>query len=130
MVFVLVNLLDVQIDGSILSLLLVALASGITGMALGLFFSSFAKNEFQAVQFMPAFVLPQFLMFGLFKPRAQMADGLNFISNLMPLSHIVDAMKSVQTSSSWTNDLTMDLLILAGITILSLVAGAVSLKTD
>ena len=37
--------------------------------ALGLFVSAFARTEFQAVQFMPALVIPQILLCGLFVPR-------------------------------------------------------------
>ena len=42
-------------------------------MSLGLFLSAFARTEFQAVQFMPAFVLPQILLCGLLVPRDEMA---------------------------------------------------------
>ncbi len=42
-------------------------------MALGLLVSAFANTEFQAVQFMPAIVLPQLLLCGLFVPRDEMA---------------------------------------------------------
>jgi ABC-2 type transport system permease protein len=38
---------------------LLAIANALLGMSLGLFLSAFARTEFQAVQFMPAFVLPQ-----------------------------------------------------------------------
>ena len=44
------------------------------GTALGLFLSAFAATEFQAVQFLPAFVLPQFLLCGLLVPRDQLPD--------------------------------------------------------
>ena len=50
-----------------------AVSNAILGMALGLFLSAFARTEFQAVQFMPAVVLPQILLCGLFVPRDQMA---------------------------------------------------------
>ena len=49
-------------------------------MALGLFLSAFARTEFQAVQFMPAFILPQLLLCGLFVPRDEMAPVLDAIS--------------------------------------------------
>jgi ABC-2 type transport system permease protein len=42
-------------------------------MALGLFVSAFARTEFQAVQFMPAFILPQLLVCGLFVDRDDIA---------------------------------------------------------
>ncbi len=123
-------LFDVAVAGDVAILLLVAVLSGITGMALGLFFSAFAKNEFQAVQFMPAFVLPQFLVCGLFISRDQMVDAMYYASNLMPLSYVVDAMRSVQFSESWTGELTKDMLILFSFTVASLIAGALTLRTD
>jgi ABC-2 type transport system permease protein len=45
---------------------LLAVLDALLGMALGLFLSAFARSEFQAVQFLPAVVLPQLLLCGLF----------------------------------------------------------------
>ena len=53
-------------------------------MALGLFLSAFARSEFQAVQFMPAFILPQLLLAGLFIPRDAMPEALQTISDACP----------------------------------------------
>ena len=50
--------------------------NALLGVALGLFVSAFARSEFQAVQFMPAVVLPQLLLCGLFVARDQMAGWL------------------------------------------------------
>ena len=61
-------------------------------MAFGLFVSAFARTEFQAVQFMPAFVLPQILLCGLFVAREQMADWLQSVSTLLPLTYAFDAL--------------------------------------
>ena len=44
---------------------------------------------------MPAFVLPQFLLCGLLIPRDQLPPVLEAISNVLPLSYAVDAMKDV-----------------------------------
>ena len=50
-----------------------AVTNAVLGMALGLLLSAFARTEFQAVQFMPAFVFPQILLCGLIVPRDEMA---------------------------------------------------------
>ncbi|HIA92042.1 TPA: ABC transporter permease [Candidatus Saccharibacteria bacterium] len=128
--FVVLFLFNVVVAGDVAVLLLIAVISGITGMALGLFFSAFAKNEFQAVQFMPAFVLPQYLACGLFIARDQMVDALYYASNFMPLSYIVEAMRSIQLSESMTGELAKDMIILFSFTIVSLIAGALTLRTD
>ena len=53
-----VLVLGLDVTGSAWLLLLVALADALLGTALGLFVSAFASSEFQAVQFMPAVLLP------------------------------------------------------------------------
>jgi ABC-2 type transport system permease protein len=58
--------LGLSITGSIWALVLVTVLSALLGTTLGLFVSAFARSEFQAVQFMPVFVLPQALVCGLF----------------------------------------------------------------
>ena len=57
-------------------LVVLALGNALLGVALGLFVSAFATSEFQAVQFMPAIVLPQLLLCGLFVARDEMAGWL------------------------------------------------------
>ena len=69
-----------------------AVLNALLGMALGLFASAFAQTEFQAVQFMPAFVLPQLLLCGLFVPRDEMAGWLEAISYAVPLTYAFDAL--------------------------------------
>lgn len=125
--FVTVGLLDVAIRSSEATLLLVAVLSGVLGMSFGLFFSSFAKNEFQAVQFMPAFVLPQILIGGLLVPRESMVRVIELAADVLPMTYIIDALKQVSLSSGWTHDLTVDLLATGGFIILALVLGVLSL---
>src|SRR5207245_498415 len=50
--------LGLDAHGSAPAIVLVAVANALLGMALGLFLSAFATTEFQAVQFMPAVILP------------------------------------------------------------------------
>jgi ABC-2 type transport system permease protein len=126
--FITLGVFSVPISGSTVSLLVVAVLAGILGMSLGLLFSAFAKNEFQAVQFMPAFVLPQFLTCGLFIPRDDMASLLRYFSDLMPITYVVEAMKQIQTSATWTGKLSFDVCVISGFILVALVLGALSLK--
>jgi ABC-2 type transport system permease protein len=71
---------------------LLAIGNAILGMALGLFVSAFAQTEFQAVQFMPAFIFPQLLLCGLFVPRDQMAGFLEAVSWALPLTYAFEAL--------------------------------------
>jgi ABC-2 type transport system permease protein len=91
--------LDLQVSGPLWMLVVVAVADAVLGTALGLFVSAFARTEFQAVQFMPALVIPQLLLCGLFLPREAMPRVLEVISDVLPLSYAVDAMTAVSTGT-------------------------------
>jgi ABC-2 type transport system permease protein len=93
-----IGLLDLDVAGPTWILIAVAGLDAVLGVALGLFVSAFASTEFQVVQFMPALVLPQFLLCGLLVARDEMPDVLSAISDVLPLSYAVDAMREVQTN--------------------------------
>jgi ABC-2 type transport system permease protein len=107
---------------------LLALLDALLGMALGLFLSAFARNEFQAVQFLPAFVLPQLLLCGLFAPRATMAPVLRWLSDVFPLTYAVDGMQRITAEPGVGTDLARDLLIISGASVLALTLGAATLR--
>jgi ABC-2 type transport system permease protein len=120
--------LGLDVAGNGWLLLLVAVVDAVLGTALGLFTSAFAATEFQAVQFLPAFVLPQFLLCGLLVPREKLPDVLHAVSGVLPLSYAVDAMHSITTSSSGGGNIAGDLLIVLGFAVVALGAGAATLR--
>ncbi|WP_296147783.1 ABC transporter permease [uncultured Corynebacterium sp.] len=87
--------LGVDVDGSLAAFFGIALLDALVGTAAGLTASAFARTEFQVVQFVPAVVVPQFLLCGLLVPRADMPRILEVISAAMPVSYAVDAMRSL-----------------------------------
>jgi ABC-2 type transport system permease protein len=123
-----VTLLGLDIAGPFWFLLLVAVLDALLGMALGLFVSAFAATEFQAVQFMPAFVLPQFLLCGLLVPRDRMDDILRAISDVLPLSYAVDAMRDLGTTEGVSTSAWGDLSVVGFAIVLALGLGAATLR--
>lgn len=121
-------LLDLDTVGSAGWVLVIAVIDALLGVALGLFFSAFAKIEFQAAQFMPLVVFPQFLLCGLFVPRERMAHWLQAISAVMPLSYAVEAMQEVGAYADPTPILIRDVGILIGVVVAALVLGAATLR--
>jgi ABC-2 type transport system permease protein len=120
--------LGLDVSGSVGMWLLVAVLDALLGMALGLFFSAFARTEFQAVQFMPAVVMPQLLLCGLFVARDQMNSVLEAVSNVLPLSYAIDAMGLVTRSAEVSGELVRNLVIIGGCAVLALVFGAATLR--
>ena len=97
------------------------------GTALGLLVSAFATTEFQAVQFMPAFVLPQILLCGLFVPREAMPGVLEAISNVLPLSYAVDAMQELVGRAD-QGEVWRSVAVVAVFALAALALGAATLK--
>ncbi|WP_193606653.1 ABC transporter permease [Nocardioides lijunqiniae] len=122
-----VGLLGLELTGSVWLLAVVAVVDAVLGTALGLFVSAFAQTEFQAVQFMPAVVVPQILLCGLLVPRDDMPDVLGAVSDVLPLSYAVDAMSHLGASSS-TGQVWGDLAVVAGFALAGLALGAATLR--
>jgi ABC-2 type transport system permease protein len=121
-------LLGLDVAGPAWAIVLVAVVNAVLGMALGLFVSAFAASEFQAVQFLPAVILPQFLLCGLLVPRDAMPSVLSAISDFLPLSYAVDAMGELSRSAEFTGTATRDVIIVALCAVAALAIGAATLR--
>ena len=126
------GLLGLDTAGSIVAVVAIAIANALLGMALGLFVSAFASTEFQAVQFMPAVVIPQFLLSGLLLPRERMAELLEWVSAALPLTYAYDALAHVTQDGSLDAGLAADVAVVTGSIVVALALGAATLprRTD
>jgi ABC-2 type transport system permease protein len=123
-----IGLLDLELARSAWLVVVLAIGNALLGMALGLFASAFARTEFQAVQFMPAFVLPQVLLCGLFLPRAEMAGVLELASYVLPLTYAYDALARATTAAPLDARFALDVAVTSGATLLALALGAATLR--
>jgi ABC-2 type transport system permease protein len=121
------GVLGLDVEGSVVVVVAFAVLNALLGMSLGLFASAFAKTEFQAVQFMPAFVLPQFLLCGLLVPRDQMAPLLEWISYALPLTWAVDGLQRAVDGGD-AGRILLDAAIVVGVTVLALALAAATLR--
>jgi ABC-2 type transport system permease protein len=121
------GLLELDVEGPVAVVVLLAVANALLGMALGLFASAFAQTEFQAVQFMPAFVFPQILLCGLLVPRERMAELLEWASVVLPLTWAYDGLAHAVAGGDG-GTIARDVGIVAGVTLLALALGAATLR--
>jgi ABC-2 type transport system permease protein len=126
------TLYGLDVAGSVWLVVLVAVVDAVLGVALGLLASAFARSEFQAVQFMPVIVLPQFFLCGLLVPRDQMAGWLHGLSDVLPLTWAVSALQEVSRSATATASMSVDVALVAGAALLALAlaAGTLRRRTD
>lgn len=127
------SLLSVHVYGMVVAgpewfLVLIAVANAVLGTTLGLFVSAFATTEFQAVQFMPAFIFPQFLLCGLLMPLDKLPRALHDIANCLPLTYAVNAMQRVSNEATVSSTTWHDILVVLAFAIGAVLLGAATLR--
>lgn len=126
--WVVIGWLGVPVAAGAVPVLVGAVLAAFLGTAFGLFTSAFASSEFQAVQFLPAFIFPQLLTCGLFVPRDHMAKILQWFADIMPMSYSVDAMKQIALHGNWTGVLTRDLIVVVAFALGVLALGSITIR--
>ena len=120
--------LGLDIEGSVGWVLVIAVLGAMLGVAIGLLCSAFARTEFQAVQFMPVVVIPQLFLCGLLVPRDQMPNWLSTISNVLPLSYLVDALQEISRYPGVTGPMRTDIAVVTAFTVAALSGAAATLR--
>ncbi|EIV93536.1 ABC-type multidrug transport system, ATPase component [Frankia sp. QA3] len=123
-----VGALGLTVRGSPPMLFVAAILSSFLGTALGLWMSAFARTEFEAVQLIPAALIPQFMLCGILLPRHDMLPVLDAVSTVMPMTYVVDAMARLSTSRHFDHWLARDIVIVTGCTLAALGLAAVTLR--
>lgn len=120
--------LGLHVDGPRPAVAALAVCNASLGMALGLFASAFARTEFQAVQFLPAVVFPQFLLCGLFVDRSDMAPWLRAVSDVLPLTYAYDALARVSRDGPYGSWFAADVAVTVGGALLALLLAAATTR--
>jgi ABC-2 type transport system permease protein len=121
------GLLGLDVEGSVALVVVLAVANAVLGVALGLFLSAFASTEFQAVQFMPAVLLPQLLLCGLLVARDEMAEALQWLSAVLPMTYAYDALARA-SAREIDGRLAFDVAVVLGSIMVALALGAATLR--
>jgi ABC-2 type transport system permease protein len=123
-----VLLFQITIQGSVLLVLLIVFVFGVGTQGLGFLLSSLAKNEFQAIQFMPIILFPSILLSGVFWPIEAVPELIRPVSSFIPLTYAVDAMRSVMIRGWGIGNIWWDLFVLAAFASVMLALSAYGLR--
>ncbi len=124
--------LKVQFRGSVATIFLIEAVLVIGAVSLGLFVSAFARNELQAVQFMPLVLVPQLFLSGLLVPLEQLSDVLRAISTVMPLTYANEALRAVMVKGYALGDplVLRDLAVIAAFAVITVVGAVASIRRE
>ena len=125
-----IYVLQVKYNGNLLSIFVVTLALVLGSVNLGIFLSAFARNELQAIQFIPIVILPQVLLSGLLWPVQEMPGWLQAIARIMPLTYAIDALTDIMIRGKGLAATWVALLVLFGFATLAAMLAANSVRRE
>jgi ABC-2 type transport system permease protein len=122
--------LNLHNAGSVALIFGIEVLLALAAVNLGIFLSTFARTEFQAVQFIPLIVAPQIMLSGIIVPVASEPEWLQVISNALPLTYAVDAMREVMLRGADLGSaaVQLDLAVVGGFCLVVIVAAAATLR--
>ena len=126
--FFTVTVFDVPYRGALWEILTFQLAIVIGSVTLGIFISTFARNEFQMVQFIPLVILPQVFLGGVLWPVEQMSGFLQGVSNLLPMTYAVEGLRGIMLQGQSLGDVAENLFFLIGFAAVTSTLAALSLR--
>ena len=116
---------DVPVRGALALLYALAFLFIAANLALGLFFSTLAKTQQQAMQMSFFFLLPNILLSGFMFPWEAMPRPAQFLSQALPLTHFLRIVRTitlksgtfadVQVEVSWLSAILAALILLASL---------------
>jgi len=122
--------LKIQNHGNVLLIFGMEALMAIAAVNLGIFLSMFARSEFQAVQFIPLVIVPQFLLSGIIFPVSSEPGALQWLSGVLPLTYAVNGMRDIMVKGAdlSSSGLLLDAGVVAGFAILLIAAGTATLR--
>lgn len=106
-----VYILNMPLVGSIWLVILVNVLVAFVALSLGLLLSSFAKSEFQIMQFIPIIIIPQIFFSGIIDINS-MADWLQKLAHIFPLYYAGTTLQDIMIKGTTINLIIPSLLIL------------------
>src|SRR6266704_185428 len=116
-------LFHVPMQGSILLLLLVALVFIVANLAMGITFSTIAKNQLQAVQMAFFVFLPSILLSGFMFPFRGMPRWAQMVGEVFPLTHFLRIVRGILLKGNGITDVMLQLWQIALFALIVLVIG-------
>ena len=126
--FFTIVVLQVSYQGALWQAFVLLLLLTVVSVNLGIFVSTFARNEFQVVQFIPVVLAPQIFLAGIFVPVEQMPRYLEIISRGLPLTYAVEALQDLMIKGQYLGDVVQQLVVLAGFAIGLFVMASITVK--
>jgi ABC-2 type transport system permease protein len=122
--------LKVHNSGNVALIFGIEALMAIAAVNLGIFLSMFARTEFQAVQFIPLVIVPQFLLSGILFSVSSEPKPLQALSDVLPLTYAVSGLRDVMLKGAdltWSS-LQLDAGVVLAFVVVLIAAGTATLR--
>ncbi len=123
-----VFVVDVNYRGDLSQMFVVLMVLTVFGVNLGIFASTFARNEFQVVQFIPLLFAPQIFLSGVVMPVEELPGYFQGPAEVLPLTHAVRALREIMLRGEALGDVMSELGVLAAYAAGLLVVAAATVR--
>ena len=120
-------LLDVEVVGSILNVIIVNVVLALVALAFGILLSTLAKSEFQMMQFIPLVIMPQLFFSGII-PLSSMGEWALTVGKFLPLTYSGDAISQIILYGHNLGDILSNLSVLMIFLIILTILNIVGLR--
>ncbi len=119
---------QIHIVGNILLLFFILFIYAMSCVGLGIFASTFAKNELQAFQFIPLLLIPSMFFSGFILPINSFPEVFQYVSYFIPMTYSIRISRAIMINGFGLDIFFMDFLIMILLTLIFLVLAVVFFK--
>jgi ABC-2 type transport system permease protein len=122
--------LKIHYLGSLALLFLLVVLLALVGVGLGILASTFARTEFQVLQFIPIVIIPQALLSGTLWAIEDMPRYLQPFAYVMPLTYANRGLRDVMIKGGGLAEIWPEVLILLAFAALFIALGALTTRRE
>lgn len=119
--------LNMAIVGSVFEAGFIMILLSMSAVCIGAFFSIYANNEFQMMQFFPVIVIPQIFFSGLISLDT-LPYHLGYLSKIMPVYYACDALNEIIKKGASLGDVYTQIIALLTFIVLFFILNIIALK--
>ena len=119
---------QIHIVGNILLLFFILFIYAMSCVGLGIFASTFARNELQAFQFIPLLLIPSMFFSGFIFPINAFPEVFQYVSYFIPMTYSIRISRAIMINGFGLDMFFMDFLIMLLLTLLFLTLAVIVFK--
>ncbi|MBI4302300.1 MAG: ABC transporter permease [Chloroflexi bacterium] len=123
-----IGVLKIHYAGALWEVFVFLMALTIGSVNLGIFVSTYARNEFQVMQFIPLVLAPQIFLSGIFLPVEEMPGYLQGLAKVLPLTHAVEGLREIMLHGKGLGDVITELAVLVVFAVIMLILAATTVR--